>query len=118
MTTDIVSFSNLKCQGIMHRGDNTTGEGAGDDERIRIEFANVRRETVEIFVAVNVYSTGKTFNHVRDAYVRVAVASQPKGFNPGHVLAQYPLDGSIPTSGLVFCKFVRSGASWNLQALG
>ena len=48
----------------------------------------------------------------------MAVASQAKGWNPGHVLAQYPLDGSIPTCGLVFCKFVRQGNGWVMQALG
>jgi len=36
--TETVSFSKLTAQGIKHRGDNTTGEGAGDDERVRIDL--------------------------------------------------------------------------------
>ena len=38
---DTISFKRKNGSGISHRGDNTTGEGTGDDERIRIEFGNV-----------------------------------------------------------------------------
>ena len=31
----MVGFFHLADQGILHRGDNTTGEGEGDDERSR-----------------------------------------------------------------------------------
>jgi stress response protein SCP2 len=44
-----------------HRGDNTTGAGSGDDERIRIEFGNIPQHTMELFVTVNIYTSGVTF---------------------------------------------------------
>jgi hypothetical protein len=59
-----------------------------------------------------------TFNRVNNAYVRCCVARDAKGFEPAHVLAQYPLDGSIPTRGLVFCRFKRMGGTWAIEALG
>jgi len=36
-----VNFGTKKGPGVTHRGDNTTGEGSGDDERIRIDFNHV-----------------------------------------------------------------------------
>jgi len=85
--TELISFANKKGSGITHRGDNTTGAGSGDDERIRIDFGNVPNNVTELFVTVNIYSNGYTFKNVSSAYMRVCVARSPKGFEPGHVLA-------------------------------
>jgi len=38
---DTIFFGNKKGSGITHRGDNTDGEGKGDDERIRIDFDQI-----------------------------------------------------------------------------
>jgi len=65
----------LSCEGIKHRGDNTTGEGSGDDERIRIDLDKVNSKTEEIFVVVNIYSNGVTFRKVSNAYVRLCSSS-------------------------------------------
>ena len=35
---EIVNFAQKKVEGIIHRGDDVTGAGSGDDERIRIDF--------------------------------------------------------------------------------
>jgi len=43
--TQLVNFASKKSEGITHRGDNTTGAGSGDDERIRIDFGNVPHYT-------------------------------------------------------------------------
>jgi len=60
----LCSFANKKQDGILHRGDNTTGAGSGDDERIRIEFGNVPQYTQELFVIINIYSNNATFRDV------------------------------------------------------
>jgi stress response protein SCP2 len=72
---------------------------------------------MELFVTVNIYTNGVTFQRVKNAYVRCCVAEH-KGFNPRHVLAHYPLDGNISTRGLVFCRFKRMGQGWAVEALG
>jgi len=69
-------------------------------------------------VVVNIYSSGYSFSNVSNAYVRCCVARDFKGFEPAHVLAQYPLDGNIPSRGLVFCRFKRMGGTWAIEALG
>jgi len=51
--------------------------------------------------------------------VRVGTGKKGKVFEPEHILAEYPLDGSITTRGLVFCRFIRNGElGWTMQALG
>lgn len=115
--TDIIDFSNKNGSGISHRGDNTTGAGSGDDERIRIDLHQVPLQTTELYVTVNIYSNGITFSKVRNAYVRVTSAKNHT-FDTGHIFAKYPLDGSIPTRGLVFIRFVRQHGTWIMNALG
>jgi len=58
---------------VTHRGDNTSGDGAGDDERIRIDLDNVSQETKELYVTINIYSENVKFYSVKDAYVRLCV---------------------------------------------
>lgn len=38
---DLINYSRLQGSGIHHRGDNTTGAGSGDDERIAIDLKKV-----------------------------------------------------------------------------
>jgi stress response protein SCP2 len=71
-----------------------------------------------MFVTVNIATDNCTFQNVTDAFVRVCSAKKNKVFEPEHVLAEYPLDGYIKTRGLVFCRFIRNGDSWTMQALG
>ena len=72
---------------------------------------------VELFITVNIYTNGVTFSKVRNAYVRLCVANLK--YSTGHVLAKYPLTGSIGTRGLVFAKLSRSGGNgWVITALG
>ena len=116
---NIVYFGNTTAGGITHRGDNTTGDGEGDDEIIRIDLDQVPTKNVELYVTVNIFSSGYTFSSVTDAYVRLCVANADGQFSPGHELARYKLDSSIQTRGLIFCKLVRSDErKWSLVALG
>ena len=57
-------YGNKHEPGISHSGDNTTGDGDGDDETIRIDLDKVPKETSELFITVNIYSNGKTFKDV------------------------------------------------------
>ena len=71
--SDYVNFHKKEGNGIRHRGDNMSGKGTGDDERIRIDFDHIPMETTEIFVAVNIYSDAVTFDRVKNAYVRICL---------------------------------------------
>lgn len=89
----VISFAQKVGNGVTHRGDNTTGAGSGDDERIKIDFPKVPMNIMELCVTVNIYTGGVTFQKVKNAYIRVCAQADQGTFNVGHVLAKYPLDG-------------------------
>ncbi len=60
---DIVYFKDLHGVGINHAGDCRSGVKTGDDERIRIDFSNLPKNCVEIFILVNNFSDS-TFEQV------------------------------------------------------
>ena len=68
---DIICFVKQSGSGIFHRGDNTSGAGSGDDERIKINFDQVPQDITNLFVTVNIYSGASSFGEVRDAYIRI-----------------------------------------------
>jgi len=113
----IVNYGNKIGPGVTHRGDNTTGDGAGDDERIRIDLDQVSDKTSELYVTINIYTGNTKFNKVKDSYVRLCVADASSKFGAGHELADYPLDGNLPCRGIVFCRLKRHGPKWSFDAL-
>jgi tellurium resistance protein TerZ len=109
-----VYFGDKTEPGIMHGGDDTTGEGGGDDERIYVDLSNVAPTANYLFFTVNIYSVGHTFSHIHNSYIRLVDSES------GSVLARYALDGSINTQGLIFCCLEKQSGSgsWSMIALG
>jgi stress response protein SCP2 len=58
---------------VRHNGDNRTGKGSGDDERIDIDLDYMPDEVKVLWVVVNVYTAGATFSQVKGAYIRLCV---------------------------------------------
>ncbi|CAJ1359486.1 unnamed protein product [Effrenium voratum] len=60
---EAVFFGHLESaeHGIVHSGDNLTGEGEGDDEQIRVDLLHVGLVAQQVFFVVNIYSQNKTF---------------------------------------------------------
>lgn len=52
-------------KGITHKGDNTTGEGYGDDEMIHIDLEKVADNVYELVVVVNIFTSGVSFANQR-----------------------------------------------------
>jgi len=50
---DIIYFNNLKsdCEGLVHQGDNLTGDGDGDDEVINVDLSKVPESVQKIVFA-------------------------------------------------------------------
>ena len=56
---------------IRHAGDNRTGEGSGDDERIEIYLDKIQDKVDSIWPVINIYDNGKQFDDVDGAYCRL-----------------------------------------------
>jgi tellurium resistance protein TerD len=113
-----VFFNNLKSPdgSVEHTGDNTTGEGEGDDEAIKVNLAGVPADVAKIVFPVSIYEAEarqQSFGQVRNAYIRVVNQADNKE------LARYDLteDASTETA-MVFGELYRHGAEWKFRAIG
>merc|ERR1712224_915685 len=70
---EAVFFGRLESEehGIVHSGDNLTGEGEGDDEQIAVNLDSIGPKVQSVFFVVNIYSQGKTFRQVASPYCRI-----------------------------------------------
>jgi len=113
-----VFYNNLKSDdgSVEHTGDNTTGEGEGDDEVIKVNLAAVPATVSKIVFPVSIYdaeSRSQSFGQVRDAYIRIVNQAG------GQEIARYDLseDASTETA-MVFGELYRNGAEWKFRAIG
>ncbi|WP_406120499.1 TerD family protein [Streptomyces sp. NBC_00989] len=113
-----VFYNNLKSPegSVEHTGDNTTGEGEGDDESIKVDLATVPAEVDKIVFPVSIHdgeNRQQSFGQVRNAFIRVVNQAG------GAELARYDLseDASTETA-MVFGELYRNGAEWKFRAVG
>ncbi|ABW10510.1 MULTISPECIES: TerD family protein [Parafrankia] len=113
-----IFFNNLKSPegAIEHQGDNLTGEGEGDDEKINVDLAGLPTEIDKIVFPVSIYdadSRSQSFGQVRNAFIRVVNAAGQAE------IARYDLteDASTETA-MVFGEVYRHGAEWKFRAVG
>lgn len=73
---EIISYSNLSSSNnaIRHQGDNLTGDGEGDDERILINLENVNPADEYLAVVINSFSRQK-FSEVENVHCRIVDSS-------------------------------------------
>ncbi len=115
---DFVFYNNLEhpSGGVIHTGDNRTGEGDGDDEQIIIEFGKVPANIHKIAITVTIHDAvarSQNFGQVSNAYVRVVNEENNLELNRFDLTEDY----SIETA-MVVCELYRHGAEWKFDAIG
>ena len=115
---DFVFYNNLKSTdgSVTHQGDNTSGQGEGDDEKVLVDLTKVPPEVDKISFCVTIHEADarkQTFGMVSKAYIRCLNADGDKE------LARYDLseDGSTETA-MIFGELYRAGAEWKFKAIG
>ena len=73
--SDFIYFRNLRhpTGAVVHSGDNTTGDGEGDDEAITVDFSLLPDSVSRIAFTVSIYEAferQQTFGQIRNAYIR------------------------------------------------
>jgi tellurium resistance protein TerD len=113
-----VFFNNLKSPegSVEHTGDNLTGGGDGDDEKILVQLAQVPAECHKIVFPVSIYEApqrGQNFGQVRNAFIRVV------NQDGGAELTRYDLteDASSETA-MIFGELYRHNGEWKFRAVG
>mmetsp|Transcript_69442 Transcript_69442/g.131001 ORF Transcript_69442/g.131001 Transcript_69442/m.131001 type:complete len:433 (-) Transcript_69442:47-1345(-) len=117
---EAVFFGRLESEehGIVHTGDNLTGEGDGDDEQITVQLSALGDSVHDVFFCIHIYSKGrggrpKTFREVANPYCRVVEGTA------GDELCRYTLTEAGDRSGLIIARLRRSpDGRWGFNAMG
>lgn len=116
--TDFVFYNNLSTEAdsLKHLGDNTSGEGEGDDERIEINLETLPYDIEKVAFTVSIHNAEErrqNFGVIHNAFIRIVNADTKAE------LARFDLteDASEDTA-MVFGELAREGMSWKFRALG
>ncbi|MCI4169742.1 TerD family protein [Bacillus spizizenii] len=115
---DFVFYNNLEhpSGGVIHTGDNRTGEGDGDDEQIIVDFSKIPAHIEKIGITVTIHDAearSQNFGQVSNAFVRVVdeeTQNELLRFDLGE-------DFSIETA-VVVCELYRHVGEWKFNAIG
>ena len=115
---DFIFYNNLKSidGSVVHAGDNTSGNGEGDDEKLTIDLGMVPAEIEKITIGVTIHDAEarkQNFGMVGKAYIRCLDANGDKE------IARYDLseDSSTETA-MIFGEIYRAGGEWKFKAVG
>ncbi len=56
---------------VVHHGDNLTGAGSGDDEKIDLFLDNMGKEVFWLVVTVNIFGGAASFANIDNCFVRL-----------------------------------------------
>ncbi|MFJ1696064.1 TerD family protein [Streptomyces sp. NPDC088252] len=101
---------------VRHTGDNTTGEGDGDDEQLLVDLDRLDEKTGQIVFTVSIHDAqnrGQNFGQVEDAYIRVLDNLT------GREMCRYELSyDAAGETAMVFGALYRRGGEWKFRAIG
>ncbi|MFL9835456.1 TerD family protein [Chryseobacterium terrae] len=113
-----IFYNNLESpdKAVIHTGDNLTGDGAGDDEQIKIDLTKIDAAVKEISVVVTIHEADtrrQNFGQVRNSFIRI--------FNTdtNEEILKYELDEdfSIETA-VEFGRIYNRNGEWKFEAVG
>lgn len=112
-----VYYNNLKSpdEAVIHTGDNLTGDGDGDDEKIQVDLSKISADVNEICFVVTIHHADtrrQNFGQVRNSFIRVIDQSNTE-------LVKYELDEdfSIETA-VEFGRIYKRNNEWKFEAVG
>ncbi|MBQ8625491.1 MAG: TerD family protein [Agathobacter sp.] len=111
-----IFYGNKEGAGIMHTGDNLTGDGDGDDEQIVVDLNAVPADVQKIAFTVTIYDAEKraqNFGMVENSFIRIFDSAS------NTELLRYDLgeDYSIETA-VVVGELYRHNGEWKFNAVG
>ncbi|MDV6167224.1 TerD family protein [Flavobacterium sp. DG1-102-2] len=100
---------------VEHTGDNLTGAGDGDDEKIIVDLSKVASDVTEICFVVTIHHADtkrQNFGQIRNSFIRVVDTNNTE-------LVKYELDEdfSIETA-VEFGRIYKRNDDWKFEAVG
>lgn len=115
---DFIFYNNLssRCGSVVHQGDNRTGEGDGDDEKVLIMLDKVPANVDKVVFTVTIHDAvarNQNFGQVSNAFIRlVNDDSQTE-------VARYDLQEDSSTEiAMIFGELYRHNGEWKFRAVG
>jgi tellurium resistance protein TerD len=116
--TDFVFYGSLEhnSKSVIHKGDNLTGEGEGDDEVIKVDLSAVPANIAKIAFTVTIHEAEKrrqNFGMVSNSFIRVVNDGN------GTEIIRFDLgeDYSLETA-VVVAELYRHSGEWKFNAIG
>lgn len=114
---DVVYFGNKQHRSgaVQHMGDNLTGEGEGDDERIFIDLDKIPANYDRLVFVVNIYQAVDRHQHfgmIKNAYIRIIDET-------GEELCKYNLSDNYDNMlAMVVGEVYKKNGEWKFNAIG
>jgi tellurium resistance protein TerD len=112
-----IYYNNLKSpdESVIHTGDNLTGAGDADDEKILIDLSKIVPEVQEICFVVTIHHADtkrQNFGQIRNSFIRIIDQTNTE-------LVKYELDEdfSIETA-VEFGRIYKRNEEWKFEAVG
>ncbi|MBF0178763.1 MAG: TerD family protein [Magnetococcales bacterium] len=115
---DFVFYNNPKGANgaIQHQGDNRSGAGEGDDERVLMNLAGIPASVDKVVIAATIHDADarrQSFGQVNNAYMRVMNAEG------GAEIARYDLSEDASTeAAMIFGEIYKRNDEWKFRAVG
>lgn len=110
---DTVSFRQLGSRdgSVRHSGDNLTGHGDGDDERIHVDLSRIPSNVKALVFTINSFR-GQTFDQVKNCFARLFDADTNQEF------CNYKLAEQGNHTAKIMAKVYRHNGTWKFAAIG
>lgn len=115
---DVIYFGKMKGvnDAVIYTGDSQTGEGAGDDERIYINFTKLPQTVGRIVISTNIYDAKAKRQHfgmINNAFVRIV------NWKTGQEMCRFNLtDNYSGMSGIIVAEIYHTGTGWDFTPIG
>ena len=115
---DFIFYGQLKSPegSVEHKGDNRTGAGDGDDEKLFVDLSRIPADVDKVVFTVSIHEGDKrrqNFGSVRNAFIRVVNRED----NSEVVRYDLTEDASANTA-MIFAELYRLNGEWKFRAVG
>lgn len=116
---DIIYFGNLKstCGGVIHKGDNLTGTGNGnDDEQILVDLDKIPQDVNKLVFVINIYSCNirkQDFGMIKNAFIRIV-----NNTDKNELLNFNLTEGYSGKTAMIIGEVYRHDKEWKFAAIG
>lgn len=114
---DVIFFNNMKAPGIELLGDNRTGAGDGDDERIQMNLRKLPAYVEKIVFVVTIHEAQEkrqTFGMVENSFVRLLNTKN----NEKEICIFNLRENSSTSTAVVFAELYKVSGEWQFKAIG